>query len=662
LDGHPFQIVGVTEPDFFGTDVGRATQVYAPLCAEAVVRGESSGLDERAQWFLRIGGRRPTELPLEAVQARLESIAPAVYAAAVPLDWPADHQQNFLQRGLSAVPAARGSSDIRGEYRDALLVLMGVVSVVLLIACGNVANLLLARSATREREMEVRLALGAGRGRLVRQLLTESLLLSLVGAGLGILFGRWASELLVGLLSTSSDVVWLDLSLDGRVLGFTVVVAVATGVFFGLAPVWQTIRLRPESVLKTNVRGATKNAARRPLRSALVVGQVALSLVLVVAAALLLGTFHRLVTLDPGFQREGLTLVGADFEKLRLMTGPRRALQLEMLEQLRALPGVTTASASFITPISEHRWANDVEVPDYVPKAERDTIVYYNAVATRYFETMGTARLAGRDFDSHDGPQSTRVVAINEAMAQKFFGKASPLGRTFRAGEGPHMGPPLEIVAVVQDSKYLSLKEDPRPTVFFPILQAQDIGPRIHFVLRSDASPGLLIPAVSKLLTEMNPNVALDFTSLSEQVAASLTRPRLLALLSGFFGCARSAAGGSGSIWNHGLQRGATTQRNRCPHCTRGCPFSDPALDCARGVPTGAGGHWSRRSGCARRSSSGRGVSVRSDAVGSGGSCGRDPDPGRGGNAGGVDPRDARISAGSDDRPARGVTRAGAVA
>src|SRR5262249_13049123 len=292
LDNHPFEIIGVAAPEFFGLDVGQAAEVFIPIATEAIVHGETSFLDHRSAWWLQVIARPKPEVTLEQTRARLNVLAPEIFASTVPQRWRAEDQQRYLSYYFSVGQAASGQSPLRRQYGRALITLLIVCGVVLLIACINVANLLLARAAVRSREIAVRAALGSGRGRLVRQLLTESVLLALLGAALGGLFAQWGSRLLVRLLSSSRSQVFLDLAIDRRVLAFTTAVAVATGLLFGLAPAWRLSRVQPLAAMRG--RGVAEGHSRFNLGKVLVTGQVALSLVLVAGAGLMLGTFRNL--------------------------------------------------------------------------------------------------------------------------------------------------------------------------------------------------------------------------------------------------------------------------------------------------------------------------------------------------------------------------------
>jgi len=413
LDHRPHMIVGVADPSFFGVNVGESAQVYVPLC----LRPE---LDSRTMWYLRVVGRRKPGVTPQQVATRVAAIAPAVYEATVPERWGVAERAQYLTNGLSVVAAANGLSPIRRQYQRALMVLMAVVGLVLFVACANVANLLLARAAARGREMAIRLAIGAARRRLVRQLLTESVLLAALGAMAGIVFARWGTSLLIGLLSRGQLPVSLDVGLDGRVLAFTLGVAILTGLLFGLAPAWRATRIDPQAALKANGRGVAEGHSRFTIGKALVVGQIALSLVLVIGAGLLLGTFRNLVTLDPGFRRDGVLIVSVNLRNAGYGSDRYGAVHSDLLARFRALPGVQAAAASVITPISGSSWNDFIRVDGFTPKSTDDALAYFNQVTDGFFAAMGTPLLAGRDFDARDRLGAVPVVIVF-AFIQKWL-------------------------------------------------------------------------------------------------------------------------------------------------------------------------------------------------------------------------------------------------
>lgn len=535
LDNHPFAIVGVIEPGFTGVDVGSSVDVYVPVCSETIINTERSWLDLRSSWWLRIIGRPKPGVSASQAEARLKTLSPSIFDATIPPNYKPEDQASYRKRSFDVKPVPNGLSSVRNQYQQALIVLMAIAGVVLLIACANVANLLLARSAARQREIAIRMALGSGRGRLIRQLLTESLVLSLTGAAIGVLFAQWGARLLVRLLS-DGNTVYLNLTVDLRVLAFTATVAILTGLLFGLAPAWRGTRVDPQSAMKANARGVIEGS-RFGLGKALVVFQVALSLLLVVGAGLMLTTFFRLETLDAGFEREHILLTSVDLRNGHYPPERRGAVYREMLERLRALPGVRSVSDSVMTPVSFSMWNQLLQFDNYASKGRFDTLADFNQVSDGFFATLGTPLLAGRDFNAGDTPESTPVAIVNQALAKKFFANENPLGQRFRMEEGKGLTDPIEIVGIVKDAKYEDLREQPPPTGYLPMSQKAKPNASLTFEVRSaGAAPTALISAIKSAIAEVNPDVSLQFKSFAVQIDESLTRERLLATLSGFFG------------------------------------------------------------------------------------------------------------------------------
>jgi predicted permease len=545
LDGHPFEVVGVAAAGFSGIEVGRATQVFVPLCTLPLVKGDPDALDERSTWFLYVFGRLRPGTTAEDASRRLAALAPGVFGATVPEDWPTEAMDAYRRTTLTAVSAANGYSGVRSQYDDALLALMAAVGLVLLIGCANVANLLLARASSRQHEVAVRLAIGAGRGRLVRQLLTESLLLSLLGAVVGLLLASAATRLLVrylpmrGALALRGETVWLDLSLNGRVLAFTLVVATGTAILFGLVPAWRSARVDPKAAMKTGERSIVEGHSRFGLGKALVVGQIALSLVLVVGAGLLLGTFRRLAAVDPGFEPAGVLLASLDLTNAGVPVEELPRVKREILERVRATPGVASASAAVFTPLSGGGWNGDVEVDGYTPVGPRDASVFFNGVTDGFFSTLRAALLAGRDFDEGDVPESLPVAIVNEAFVKKFFHGANPIGQrvTVKGRLTEEADRQLDVVGVVRDTPYRSMRDAGEPLVFVPLRQLDGPDrPALELALRGRGDAGSLTRSVTGAVSEVNGSISIRYRTLEGQIDASLARERLLAMLSGLFG------------------------------------------------------------------------------------------------------------------------------
>jgi putative ABC transport system permease protein len=535
LNSHPVRIVGVASPGFNGIQVGEAVEIYVPLCAEGTLVRENSALDKRANWWLWIFARLKPGISEQQALARMNTLAPQIFAATLPPNYPSDAQKFHLSRRFDLLPGANGYSDIRRDYKAALYTLMAAVGMVLLIACANVANLLISRAAVRRKEIAIRMALGASRARLIRQLLTESVLLSSMGAVLGVLFAQWASRMLVQFLSTSNSTVVLDLSIDIRVLAFTTAVAVATGVLFGLAPAWQGTRVDPHWAMKANARGVVESHARFGLGKMLVTVQVALSLVLLVGAGLMLKTFAKLATVDTGFDKNQVLLIRVDPRYASVPPERRLPLYQELQRRLGAVPGVRSASFADITPVSGSDSNQIVHVDGYIAKSREDSVVWTNSISPGFFASMETPFIAGRDFNEHDTLHAPLVAVINESMASKFFGSPlSAVGKTFRNGWNEISGP-IQIIGVVKDTKYTSLRAEGEAIAYYPLSQLPPMR-WANFVLRADGPAASLIPSVKAAVDEVNRDITLQFRTLSVQLDESLGRERLLATLSGFFG------------------------------------------------------------------------------------------------------------------------------
>jgi predicted permease len=534
LEGKRVEVVGVADRSFAGVRVGQSTDVYLPLCAEAVIAAPRSGLDQRSMWFLQVLGRPEAGRTQSEVSAHLTAIAPAAYAAAVPENYTPPQREEFLKGKFNVLPGAGGFSELRVEYSSALLVLMGLVGVVLLIACANVANLLLARAAMRQHEMAVRLAIGAGRRRIMRQLLTESVVLALVSSVAGVLLAMWGSRLLVAQLSTEQMPLALHVPLDLRILGFTLLVASAAALLFGLAPAWRGGRQDPQSALRASSTRLVAGFSRFNAGKGLVMAQLALSLAMVVTAGLLLGTFRTLATAARGFQSENVLLVSANLPEERDSLQQQRAAFQPLLERLRALPGAVSVAASQITPIGSVSWNDLVFVDGHEAASDQERLSFVNEVTDGYFRTLGTRVLRGREFAPRDDAGAPRVAVVNEALALHHFGSLDVLGRELRLGAAD--AAPMQIIGVVQNTKRQSLREEPQLLLYLPWAQGTERAFKFNFAVRTRGDERAMRLAVLQAARAVDPTLSLRFTSFDQQVSASLTRERLLAALSAFFG------------------------------------------------------------------------------------------------------------------------------
>jgi len=563
LERVPFTIVGVTPPDFFGPEVGRAFDVAIPIGVEPLIRGKESFLAARSTWWLTVMARLKSGQSVDAATAALRGVQTQIREATLPPDWRPSDLATFLKDPLTLVAAATGNSPMRRRYQQPLVTILVVVALVLLIACANIANLLLARAAARRHEWSVRLALGASRWRLMRQLLVESLLLAGIGATAGLLIARWASRLLVQQLSTQTTTVFLDLSLDLRVLAFTAAVTIATALLFGMAPAFRAADSAPIDALKEHGRSASGDA-RISMASGLVVAQVALSLVLVVAAGLFMRTFRSLASLQLGFHSDRVLVVTVNSQRTEIPPADRLAVFERIRQRVAAVPGVAAVGVSVVTPVSGMVWNNRVQVPGAVTLPERQSASNFNAITPGWLTTFGTPLVAGRDVTEADRKGAAPVALVNQAFAKKFLNGANPVGRTVVASAGtPFAESPREIVGLVADAVYRSLREPVPPTMYVPLAQFDDSRrpppPTMSISVRAQSGPpALLARGVAAAIGDVNHDLALTFRPLADQVNASLTQERLVALLSGFFGALALLLAGLGL---YGVTSYAVTRR-----------------------------------------------------------------------------------------------------
>ena len=532
LDGHRYEIVGVTPPSFFGVDVGRGFDVAAPLCAEPFSRAASSLLDRRDGWFLAALGRLKPGWTAEQATAHLRTLSAPMFRETLPVYRPEDAER-YLAFTLGAFPARTGVSSIRGTYETPLWLLLAMTAVVLLVACANLANLMLARAAAREREIAVRLAIGASRPRIVGQLVTESLVIAVAGASAGAWLAGSLSRVLVASLTTENERVFVDVGSDWRVFAFVALLALATCILFGLVPAVRATAARPAAVLKAGSRGLTDSRERFGLRRVLVVAQVALTLVLMVAGLLFARSLRNLSTVDAGFTREPLLIASLDFRRTGAPQASLRADFVDLLDAVRRDPSVEETARVRVVPVSGD-FSNRTIVVDGVAHKEN---VNLNTISDRYFATVQTPLVAGRDFDARDTAASRRVTIVTESFARVFFGGANPIGRTFQIEEAPDRPrPPIEIVGLVRDSKYGDLREAFEPLMYVPAAQDERPQSTLRLLVRSSAPLTAAASAVTAAARAMNPSIVVHFQTMASQVKDSLLRDRLIATLAGVFG------------------------------------------------------------------------------------------------------------------------------
>jgi len=529
-----YTIVGVTPPGFFGTAVGQSPDLWIPLSMEKQISPGWNGLDDK--WFetLYILGRLKKGVTTGQAQANVNLLANQIWRDYAGPTLTKDQEEDLRHAQIELTSIEHGLPSIRYGSETPLEILMAVVGLVLLIVCANLANLLLARATTREREIAVRMSLGAGRGRLVRQMLTESLVLALAGAALGIVFAGWAGNVLVAMVPHGGEPLLLNVAPDARVLGFTVLVSLGTALLCGLAPALRATRIALGSSLK-EARGSVASTSRTPLAKALIVSQVALSLVLLIGAGLFLRTLVNLTNLDTGFNKQNVLLFGIDPPAVGYKEDARLVGLYQQIEQrVSALPGVHADSISWFW-FNQAEWTDPVSIAGRTPTREDDMSATYNIVGPGYFATMGIPLLLGRVFGPQDTGASPQVAVINETFARWYFPGGPPIGKHFGVGGDPKHSNDIEVVGVVKDAKHNELSERPFPAAFFPYTQ----GVRYlnDFEVRLTGKPEVIIAEVRQAVAQIDHSLPLAYAgTLVEQVNRSLASQSLIAQLSAFFG------------------------------------------------------------------------------------------------------------------------------
>ncbi|MBI3666143.1 MAG: ABC transporter permease [Acidobacteria bacterium] len=522
LNGHPFTAIGVASPGFGGSTVGLTMDVFVPMMTQAQVIPLGDWLNQRDTGWLIVLGRLKPGVSLGQAQAEAKTIARQLEQ---------EHPQTGLERGydMAAFPLSQAPFGARKELSPVLALLMAVVGLVLLIACANVTNLLLARGAGRRREIAIRLALGAGRWRVARQLLTESLLLALLAGVAGVLLALWATDLLSTFRPPSPLPIAIDTSLDGRVLAFTTLISLATGLLFGLAPALRTSR--PDLVTALKDEASAGGYRKSRLRSLLVIGQLSLSLVSLIAAGLLLRGLNKARQVNAGFDPSNVLLTSLDLHPLRYSESQGRVFYRQMLERLSSLPGVRSASLASLVPLGiGQRRCDGVEIPGYTPRRDEDMCIDLNVVGPSYLQTMGIPLVRGREFNLEDTEDHRAVAVINEAIGRRFWPGQDPIGKTFVTA-----GRSRVVIGVARDSKYLSLRENALPYIYLPLLQQYE--PMMTLHVKTAGDPMSLLVAVRGEIQSMNPDLPLfEIRTLAEHMGGSVFGERMASTMLGVFG------------------------------------------------------------------------------------------------------------------------------
>jgi predicted permease len=557
VEGHPFTIVGVTRKWFAGMTSGEPPDVTIPLTAfPTLVEGNDFAIENRGLLWIFVTGRLKNGITIEQARAQLQSVWPEVLRATASTETPGPRRDRFLSMGLEITPAAKGfSTGLRFKFVRPLYILAAIVSLILLLACLNLANLMLARSAARSHEMSVRVAIGASRWSIAQQVFTESLVLSLSGAILGLAFANWGSHLLVFLMTRDNEVpVSFDLSPDPRVLTLTLAVAVFTGILFALAPAWRASRQDPASVLQQGARGLGGGPGK--LSSTLIVTQVALSMVLLLGAALLVSSFEKLRTLNLGFQKESVLQISLYPRPGGYQNFNANAYHQEVLGRISAVPGVTSASFSSLSIPEPQAWH------DAVSRASADPSTAHidaNAaeVSPSFFPTLGVPLLEGRIFSDLDDDHHPHVAVVSAELASRLFPAGDAIGKAVHFGVMPDYQS-LQIIGIVADARFINLRDASQPILYVSTLQY----PRAwgNLIVRITESPDAVARAITREIDSLGHEYAYSTKTVAEVVSGQLAEERVIALLSGFFAALALLLA---SIGLYGLMSYAVTRRTQ---------------------------------------------------------------------------------------------------
>jgi len=548
INGYPFTIIGVSEAGFNGLDIGSVANVRVPLMLKAQMTPSWDDVDNRRSRWVNVFGRLKPGVTQDQALAALQPFFHGLLEQEVQLPafsgtTPYTREQ-FLKGQVGLLPAAQGRSPIRQQLETPLTLLFYIVGGVLLIACANVASLLIARASARQKEITVRLALGASRGRIISQLLVESVMLAAAGGLLGLAVAAWTTRFLLGFLPSTGTPHLISGSIDYRILLFNFGLSLVTGLAFGLVPALRSTKPNLAPTLKDQVGAVVGGGVR--LRKSLVVAQVTISILLLVGAGLFIRSLRNLKLVDLGLRTDSLIA----FNVAPTLSGytPLRTKQFykQLLDRVSALPGVTSMAFAQMGLLEGNEWDSSIAVEGYEPKPGENMNAFCNGVSPAYFKTMGIPLLAGRDFDDRDvryekgdlsAPQpSYKVAIVNESYAKRFFGDRSPLGRHIGFGLNPGTKTPIEIVGVVKDAKYMGVRDEMPRTVYFAFMEDDFAGGAVMYV-RTSSQPESAFGSIRQAIRQLDANIPMyNPRTMEAQLDRSLLNDRLVATLSAAFG------------------------------------------------------------------------------------------------------------------------------
>ena len=516
------EIVGVTPPGFVGMAVGEAFEIALPMCRPDELR--------RELFDIAVVGRLRPRWTVERASAHFDAMSAGIFETVAPTGYGPQSIARFKSFRLGAYSVATGVSQLRTRYEDALQFLFAITALILLTACANLANLLLARATSRDREVAVRVAIGASRMSLIRQFVAESCVLAAAGAVLALVVSRGLGQLLLLAMSTGGRGPELTLSTDWRVLLFATVVASGTCIIFGLAPAIRATRIDAMAAMKSGGRGATAGHERLLVQRVMVASQLAMAVVMLVAALLFVSSFRNLMTVDTGMRHEGISLAFIRFPQ-SIVRERFDDFRREMLAEIQSVPGVVNAGTTSHTPLLGGSWTHGIRVGAISNSAQ------FTWVSPGYFATMGIPIQRGRDFSLRDTRSSARVAIVNETFVKQFAGGGDPIGQTLRTGAEPdYPSTVYEIVGVIPDTQYNDLRGEHRPIVFAPDTQHPSPRAGSAMMIHANVPPDVAIGRVRDRIAQRYPDAIAEFSIFQSRIRDGLIRERLLAMLAGFFG------------------------------------------------------------------------------------------------------------------------------
>jgi putative ABC transport system permease protein len=529
----PFTVIGVTRAGFTGLEVGQTFDVALPLCSAALW---SDNLDRRDLWWLTVMGRLKPEWTIPRANQYMRAMSPGLLEGTVPAGYSSELIAQYRGFRFGVIPAGRGVSRLRDAYGTSLSLLFGLTGLVLLMTCANVATLTLARASAREREVAVKVAIGASRSQVVSQILIESLLVAVAGAALAIPVALASGRALISFLDTPANPVVLKLTTDWRLISFVALMTALTSLLFGLIPALRVSYVDPIAAMRHSSRGVTGDRHRARFQRGLVVGQIAVSLALVVSALLFVRSFRNLMLVDTGLALDGTVVVrGLDRQAANLSLEERVAFQQRLTDEITSVPGVAAAAATTFVPLSGGSWWHFFRVPSLAGNDQQGSRFTY--VSPGYFKTLGIPLLSGRDFQRSDNARAQRVMLVNERFVRSHLGGLSPIGVAVRTiAEAGYPEITYEVIGVVGNTKYSDLREEMPPIAYVPIAQDPGLEPWAPVIVRAGVPLATLMPAIAQRVGQLKPSFALQFTELKPQIRERLTAERTTAWLAGAFG------------------------------------------------------------------------------------------------------------------------------